>query len=251
MVTAYYAAVIDGATPKTTFRYADDETPGHLAARLLCQAIETLPPDIDATTAIRILTLALHQENVDAASRPIASMVIYSASRHEVWMVGDCHFATLDKDQQMTGYHDNAKSIDQVLASWRRDIILSALDRGLCKRGEILNDDPGRRIIQPYITQQVRYQNLDSEHRFAFGVLDGEPVPERFIQKYSLPQSVKQLILATDGYPELQPTLADSETRLRQLLATDPLCIGALLGTKGVKPGQVSYDDRTYLRLEI
>ena len=32
-------------------------------------------------------------------------------------------------------------------------------------------------------------------------------------------------------------------------LAADPLCIGALRSTKGLGPGQASFDDRSYLRI--
>jgi len=62
---------------------------------------------------------------------------------------------------------------------------------------------------------------------------------------------VHTLVLATDGYPVLMPNLKDSEQALHQLLLEDPLCIGPLLGTKGMRPGNKSFDDRTYLKLEI
>jgi len=39
-----------------------------------------------------------------------------------------------------------------------------------------------------------------------------------------------------------------SEELLARLLAEDPLCIGPLKGTKGVALGNVSFDDRAYLR---
>ena len=115
----------------------------------------------------------------------------------------------------------------------------------------ILADDPGRRIIQPFITQQVRYQNLDASHPLAYGVLDGTRVPDRFIEVHLLPDDADQLILASDGYPELLPTLDETEATLQRLLAADPLCIGPLLGTKGLRPGNLSYDDRTYLRIQL
>ena len=57
------------------------------------------------------------------------------------------------------------------------------------------------------------------------------------------------VVLASDGYPRILPTLAASEEALAGLLAADPLCIGPLCGTKGVRPGNVSFDDRAYVRL--
>lgn len=247
MVTAFYVAVIDGATAKTVFRYPEGETPGHLAMRLLSEAIRTLPPEATALQAARHLTAALHQEGVRPADRPIASAIIYSAHRHEVWMFGDCQYATLSHDGTLRSY-SNPKRIDHLLASWRRDIILSLLSRHIMTEAEVLADDPGRRIIQPHITRQVRYQNLATSHPLAYCMLDGEPIPEHLIRIDSLDASVREVILASDGYPELHSTLQQTEVRLHSLLAQDPLCLGPLLGTKGIRPGAVSFDDRSYIR---
>lgn len=249
MVTAYYAAVIDGATPKTDFRYASGETPGHAAARLLSHAIAQLPPEATAQEAIALLEQVLHCEDVAPANRPTASLVIYSVCRREVWAVGDCQFATASSNGFET--FSCPKQIDLLLSQWRSDIIRSYLCRGLMSEAEILAHDPGRRIIQPHITQQVRYQNLEAEHPLAYGVMDGEHVPSRFIRVQKIAPEVEQLILASDGYPELLPSLSASEQRLQTLLSEDPLCIGPLRGTKGLRPGNLSFDDRTYLRLEL
>lgn len=253
VVTASYAAVIDGATPKTAFRYPSGETPGQLAARLLADAIAQMPPTLTALDATRYLTSALHQEEeIDAANRPIASVAIYSENRHEVWMIGDCQFAVMSRqpDAQLSVV-TNPKLIDHQLASWRRSVIVSLLNRGVMTADEIQSNDPGRRIIQPFITRQVRFQNLDSNHPLAYGMLDGEPMPQRFVKVYPLGTDVSRLILATDGYPVLCASLAESEKRLHELLDEDPLCIGPLLGTKGIKPGCNSFDDRTYLSLAL
>lgn len=254
VVTTYYAAVIDGATPKTTFRYPDGETPGHRAARLLAEAVQQLPPEADAHCAIAMLNRILHEPAVEAANRPTASMVIFSVMRREIWMVGDCLYACVEDDEIDNGalhVSDNSKRIDKILSQWRGDILRSLLSRGVCSEEDIVRNDPGRAIIQPFITRQVRYQNTIAEHPLAYGVMDGEDIPMRFIICRSIPIETKQLILATDGYPTLYPTLAETENELQRLLKIDPLCIGPLAGTKGIKPGNCSYDDRTYLRLEL
>lgn len=250
VVTASYAAVIDGATPKTDYRYPTGERPGQLAARLLREAIGQLPRQATAVETVALLTQALHQEGVRACDRPIASCAIYSDYRREVWMLGDCQYATLSADGTMQHY-THEKRIDYLLADWRRAVISSYLSRGLMTVDEIQANDPGRRIIQPHITRQVRYQNLDSQHPLAYCMLDGEPVAERLIRIDPIAADTQQLILATDGYPELRPTLAASEAVLLDLLEQDPLCIGPLLGTKGLRPGCRSFDDRTYLRINL
>lgn len=250
VVTASYAAVIDGATPKTAFRYPGGETPGQRAARCLTRAVADLPADATAAEASALLTKALHVPDARPADRPAASCLIYNDRRREVWMFGDCHFATLTGHRSLQSFA-NPKRIDHLLADWRRAVDLSLLSRGIMTAEDIAADDPGRRIIQPQITAQVRFQNLHTPHPLAFCMLDGQPVPSHLIRVVAIPQDVTGLILATDGYPELHATLAATETHLQQLLAADPLCIGPLLGTKGVRPGCQSYDDRTYLRIQI
>jgi len=254
VVTSFYAAVIDGATPKTAYRYPSGETPGELAARLLSVAIAELPPNLDVAQATERLTAALHQEQCLPANRPIASVVIYSVSRREVWLIGDCQFGFQRADGSF-GVVTNHKYIDHFLASWRRDIIRSYITRGLMTESEILAHDPGRRIIQPLITRQVYYQNrlapMGQRGAFDYCMLDGEPIPEAYLRSYPIDPGIETLVLASDGYPELLPTLAECEARLEQLLTDDPLCIGPLLGTKGIRPGNRSYDDRSFLRMQI
>ncbi len=58
-----------------------------------------------------------------------------------------------------------------------------------------------------------------------------------------------EIILASDRYPMLQETLQSSEQILPWILAKDVLIIGRpYSSTKGLVPGNVSYDDRTYIR---
>jgi len=56
------------------------------------------------------------------------------------------------------------------------------------------------------------------------------------------------VILASDGYPELGPTLAASEAALEAVRREDPLCMSRFKSTKGFVDGQLSFDDRAYVR---
>ncbi|WP_231954516.1 hypothetical protein [Actinoplanes derwentensis] len=67
----------------------------------------------------------------------------------------------------------------------------------------------------------------------------------------SVPEDVTELVMASDGYPVIGRTLAESESVLADLLERDPWCVRELAGTKGVLAGQTSFDDRAYLRLRI
>lgn len=59
------------------------------------------------------------------------------------------------------------------------------------------------------------------------------------------------IVLASDGYPFLEPTLDQSERALAELKASDPHLISRFPTTKGFEPGLDSFDDRAYLRFTV
>ena len=59
------------------------------------------------------------------------------------------------------------------------------------------------------------------------------------------------IVLASDGYPVLKGTLAESERELSEILKNDPLCYKVYCSTKGLKKGNVSFDDRSYIRFSL
>jgi len=58
-------------------------------------------------------------------------------------------------------------------------------------------------------------------------------------------------VLASDGYPDLKETLAASEERLQEILDDDPLLFRKYKATKGMHEGNVSFDDRAYVKLKV
>lgn len=58
-------------------------------------------------------------------------------------------------------------------------------------------------------------------------------------------------MLASDGYPILKATLQESEESLARHLADDPQNIKEYVATKGLVEGNLSFDDRAYVRLTI
>ena len=64
-------------------------------------------------------------------------------------------------------------------------------------------------------------------------------------------QQAKEIVLASDGYPFLMPTLQESEERLADLLRDDPLCISIYKASKGLMQGNKSFDDRSYVRFTV
>ena len=79
-------------------------------------------------------------------------------------------------------------------------------------------------------------------------MLDGTVIPTRYIEVFAL-AGVQEVVIASDGYLSAAPTLESAEQALALSLAEDPQRMTTNPGTKGVKPGAESFDDRTYIRL--
>lgn len=244
-----FAAVIDGATAKDDRRFGEGSS-GLFAARSIVESLATLDPDADIRDFVAHVSEALARDlaravpgfDLRTGDGPSATVVAWSAARREVWRVGDAAWA-------MPGAsHPAGKAIDEVAARARAAMLRAALLRG--DDADVLaRDDPGRALVFPLLSIQHVFRNLDDPGEpLAFAAIDGTPVPARFLECWHVPEA-EELVLASDGYPEVLPTLAESEAHLAASLARDPLRIGDRPSTKGVGPGAESFDDRAYLRI--
>jgi hypothetical protein len=169
-------------------------------------------------------------------ARPTASVVVFDAALRAVWRVGDCPF-------RIDGaLHSEPKRIDEVTSTFRAAFLAASPE----PQG---TTDVGREAILPLLRIQGALANKPGE--FGYGVIDGREVPREFIEVFHIPGDASEIVLASDGYPTLPATLADAEADLAALLLTDPLCTGPLRGTKGLIPGQSSFDDRAWVRLTL
>ena len=84
-----------------------------------------------------------------------------------------------------------------------------------------------------------------------FAVIDGFNIPQQLVPVYTLDFQPWELVFATDGYPFLCPTLAESEAKLDEQRQNDPLNIGQFKATKAFLKGNNSFDDRTYVRFMV
>lgn len=254
VVAPHFAAVIDGATAKSVVQYGVGLTSGAFAAAMVAEVVPTLPADCTALEAVQRITAQFQdyytrknlvlQLSHAPYERPAASVLIYSAARREVWSIGDCQARIAGVEVR----HD--KAIDQVLAAARAVAIEMELAGGALA-SELAKHDIGREFILPLLRRQSLFQNTTSDSPYAYGVIDGFPVPERFITVHPLPDGPQDLVLTSDGYPSATSTLAEGEALLERYLAVDPLCARYLPRTKGRETGSVSFDDRAYLRLRI
>ena len=104
----------------------------------------------------------------------------------------------------------------------------------------------GREVIEPLLKKQFWYENVTG--RFGYPVLNGLNFTEGMVKVWPVPSGA-EVVLASDGYPELCGTLAESEEMLREINEEDPLCIGRNAVVKGIMEGMESFDDRAYVRV--
>lgn len=248
-----FVAVIDGATNTETV-YDDGRRPGRIAAELLISALAALPPDVDARTAVLSLDRAiadwyrergiLDRVRDDVQARISASAVILSLRRREIWMIGDCQ--SLIGDRHIT----NHKRTDSLMEEVRAFVNESELAAGATV-DQLLRDDTGRAVIDELIRRQRHFQNGIGKSRYNYFVLDGFLPDNAPILVHALPDTDTTVVLASDGYPRLRQTLQETEAELKRILTRDPLLCGEFKSTKGVYPGNRSFDDRSYIRIRL
>lgn len=249
-----FIAVIDGSTSKTQHRYSRLMSNGRYAMTIVADYIRRMPKETSCqqfcagvTAAIRKRYIPFWKGNKDAVidrllehpeERLTASAAIFSRVRREIWLVGDCQCLL---NQQ---YYDNPKPYEQTLAEMRAAKVAELLASGI-SRDSILADDTARSAIIPQMLREMRNQNV------TYAVIDGFHIPAAKVPVITLDFRPWEIVLATDGYPFLCPTLAESERRLQQQKTDDPLNIGAFKATKGFLAGNNSFDDRAYIRFQV
>ena len=254
VVTDDIIAVIDGSTSKTTRRYHLMMSNGECAMRTIVAYIRRMQPTntchqfcLGVTRAVRKVYIPIWKPNKvqvierlqeHPEERLTASAVIFSRLRREIWLVGDCQCLV---DGVL---YDNPKPYEDTLARMRAKAVHQLLSEGKTA-DDILSDDQARVSIIPYMLQEMKNQNK------TYAVIDGFAIPEQFVSVISLDFHPHEIVLASDGYPFLCPTLEESEQRLSHQRETDPLNIGEFKATKGFLEGNNSFDDRSYVRFMV
>jgi hypothetical protein len=103
--------------------------------------------------------------------------------------------------------------------------------------------------VQELLRALVGLRNRPDQ-RYGYGALDGQAVPDLFVEIMPVPDGVREVVITSDGYPTPAPTLAESERLLAERLARDPLMLDPP-ETKGKRPAANSFDDRAYLRVAL
>lgn len=269
VVTDDFIAVIDGSTSKTPKHLNPDMKNGRYAMMLISEYIrEELKADASVDDFCQGVTAYIYNKVYEKLGveerlqehpeeRLTASAILYSRTRNEVWMVGDCQ-AIIDGK-----LYENGKPYEQEIARKRVELI----EQGL-------SPAEARKQIEPLLIKAM----LSGQNR-TYTVIDGFPIYREGVKVVSVsdscsvqdsvlaPDSVpcsdsvsasgtifvssSEIVLASDGYPFLEPTLAASEVALAEQIANDPQNIHSFIATKGIVEGNKSFDDRTYIRFSV
>ena len=227
-------AVIDGSTSKTPLRVNPTMTNGRLAMIVIRDYISQMPVTITCKEFCDTITRQLlhiylgHHIDLDMLrchpeTRLTASAAVYSLYHHEVWLVGDCQAIVNGK------LYKNEKPCERMVAERR----VSFIRQGYSQQ-------EARRMVEPFLIDTMKGQNV------AYAVIDGFPIPFDAVKMIKV--TGEEVVLASDGYPFLRDTLEESENRLKSHLTHDPQNIRDFLATKGLVEGNLSFDDRAYIR---
>lgn len=257
VVTDDFIAVIDGSTSKTPKHLNPDMKNGRYAMMLISEYIqEELKADASVDDFCQGVTAYIYNKVYEKLGveeqlkehpeeRLTASAILYSRTRNEVWMVGDCQAIIAGK------LYENGKPYEEEIARKRVELI----EQGL-------SPAEARKQIEPLLIKAM----LSGQNQ-TYTVIDGFPVYregvkivalkmkpasssiETYFQEQPKPVlSPNEVVLASDGYPFLMQTLAASEAALAEQIANDPQNIRSFIATKGIVEGNKSFDDRTYIR---
>ena len=266
VVTDDFIAVIDGSTSKTPKHLNPDMKNGRYAMMLISEYIrEELKADASADDFCQGVTAYIYNKVYEKLGveerlkehpeeRLTASAILYSRTRNEVWMVGDCQAIIAGK------LYENGKPYEQEIARKRVELI----EQGL-------SPAEARKQIEPLLIEAM----LSGQNQ-TYTVIDGFPIYREGVKVVSVSDSCSvqdsvpasdsvpcsgsvsasgtisvsssEIVLASDGYPFLEPTLAASEAALAEQIANDPQNIHSFIATKGIVEGNKSFDDRTYIR---
>lgn len=266
VVTDDFIAVIDGSTSKTPKHLNSDMKNGRYAMMLISEYIrEELKADASVDDFCQGVTAYIYNKVYEKLGveerlkehpeeRLTASAILYSRTRNEVWMVGDCQ-AIIDGK-----LYENGKPYEEKIARKRVELI----EQGL-------SPAEARKQIEPLLIkamlsgQNQTYTVIDGFPIYREGVKvvsvsdsssvqdsvpasDSVPCSDSASASDTIPSSSSEIVLASDGYPFLKPTLAASEAALAEQIANDPQNIHSFIATKGIVEGNKSFDDRTYIR---
>lgn len=245
VVTPDFAAVIDGATD-ISGALIDGMTPGRFAAQTVAAAFEKLDRNADAAATLSFFTAVLaaarQAHNLPKTVRPFCVFACYSRARQQIFRLKDIKIAI--NGAEICG----EIAVVAALVEARRAVLHGHLAAGKTVT-ELLEHDPSRAVYAAFSEHNFALLN-NADSTYSFGAIDGSPVPDIFIETIDVPNGA-EIILASDGYPVIKNSLAESEAALAEILARDPLLIGDTPQPRAMLQNGISFDDRSWIKFSI
>ena len=249
-------AVIDGVTTDGSW-LRDGNKSGYAAKEVLRRSLQEVVNEEQSSLqreedwgillleqldqALRNIVLLQGEKNVPLEAYPRASIILYNDVTKEIVSYGDCQC-------RLNGVvHSHVKKIDELNADLRAYYLEYHLMHGETLQ-ELAENDSGRTAIEENLRMQCTFENRLGQ--FGYPVLNGRGIEPSMIRTYKVRKG-DEVILASDGYPRLGQNLEESEAFLCQILQEDPMCFREYRATKGVKAGNVSFDDRAFCRFIV
>ncbi|MCW4119136.1 hypothetical protein ONT17_10315 [Prevotella copri] len=266
VVTDDFIAVIDGSTSKTPKHLNPDMKNGRYAMMLISEYIrEELKADASVDEFCQGVTVYIYNKVYEKLGveerlkkhpeeRLTASAILYSRTRNEVWMVGDCQAIIAGK------LYENGKPYEEKIARKRVELIAQGLSPAearkqiepLLIKAMLSGQNQTYTVIDgfPIYREGVKVVSVSDSCSVqdSFPASDSVPCSDSASASGTISVSSSEIVLASDGYPFLEPTLAASEAALAEQIANDPQNIHSFIATKGIVEGNKSFDDRTYIR---
>ena len=241
----YMVAVIDGVTAKGQMLWDGHKSGFYAKELLLAYFAQTGIEKQNAQELFANLDDYLYKHAVakypqlPAEEYPRASVIVYNDIYKEIWSYGDCQCRINDI------VYNHAKKIDQLNSMLRSYYLEYHLENGMTLQ-ELQEHDLGRTAIEESLRMQFSFENKAGE--FGYPVLNGMGIAPHMISVHKVCAG-DEIILASDGYPKLEACLEKSEESLKKIMETDPMCFRRYPCTKGIKAGNVSFDDRAFCRI--
>ena len=266
VVTDDFIAVIDGSTSKTPKHLNPDMKNGRYAMMLISEYIrEELKTDASVDEFCQGVTAYIYNKVYEKLGveerlkehpeeRLTASAILYSRTRNEVWMVGDCQAIIAGK------LYENGKPYEEKIARKRVELIAQGLSPAEARKqiepllieAMLSGQNQTYTVIDgfPIYREGVKVVSVSDSCSVqdSFPASDSVPCSDSASASGTISVSSSEIVLASDGYPFLKPTLAASEAALAEQIANDPQNIRSFIATKGIVEGNKSFDDRTYIR---
>lgn len=244
VITNDFAAVIDGATDVSGIT-VNGMTPGRYASQTIAQALTEMPANIDGYDAFKFLSDFLKankiKKDLPANFNPFCVAAIYSVNRREIFYIRDIQI-------KLNGVSMGGEIPALEPITTYRQTYLNAMIANGASVDDLLKDDPFHVLLCDLCDYTPALLN-NAESRSGWGVINGETIPEKFIEIIPVPEG-SDLIMTSDGYPVIETTLQESENRLKQILDEDPLLIGKYPQPRAMKNDMDSFDDRSWLKIK-